>query len=437
MANVVVVGAQWGDEGKGKVVDLLSREAEVVVRFQGGNNAGHTIIVGGETTVLHLVPSGVLHPGKRCVIGNGVVIDPAVLLDEIRELRRRGYLRKESQLLMSEQAHVILPYHKALDLARERRLGGKKIGTTGRGIGPAYEDKAARLGIRMVDLIDPKILKEKLQTLLPIKNRILQKVWNTKGFEFDPLYKAYSRYGRELKKYVCDTSLFLEGQIRKKKKLLFEGAQGTLLDIDHGTYPYVTSSNTVAGAVSIGSGVGPHVIDRIIGISKAYTTRVGEGPFPSEVGGALGKRLQEVGQEFGSTTGRERRCGWLDLVALRFAVRVNGLTGLAVTKLDVLSGIDFISVCTGYRVGRRTITEVPSSPEVLRKCRPVYETFPGWDLPRKKVKRGSDLPKNLRNYLRYIEKATGVPVVLVSFGPDREETLLREKLFESPSSSPA
>ncbi|MBI4209546.1 MAG: adenylosuccinate synthase [Deltaproteobacteria bacterium] len=436
MANVVIVGAQWGDEGKGKIVDLLTEYADVVVRFQGGNNAGHTIIVDGKTTVLHLIPSGILHPKKRCVIGNGVVIDPEVLIHEMETLKKRGHFNNH-QLLISDQAHLIMPYHRALDVVREQRLGGKKIGTTGRGIGPAYEDKMARMGIRMIDLINPQVFKRKLEAVLPVKNRTLTRVWKTRGIPLEPLYQSYTRYGRVLKKYVADTSVFLEKEMARGSRLLFEGAQGTLLDIDHGTYPYVTSSNTIAGAACTGSGLGPKAIDQVVGITKAYATRVGEGPFPTEIHGAIGKRLQEVGMEFGSTTGRLRRCGWLDLVALRYAVRVNGLTALAVTKLDVLAGIESISVCVGYRVGKKIFKEMPTDALMLLRCRPIYRTFRGWDRAEKSVKRWGGLQAPLKKYLRFIEQSTGVPIILVSLGPDRSQTIVHRNPFSSPSSSPA
>ena len=430
MANVVVVGAQWGDEGKGKIVDLLTEYADIVVRFQGGNNAGHTIIVDGKTTILHLIPSGILHPKKRCVIGNGVVVDPEVLIHEIQTLKKRGYFN-DRQLLISDQTHLIMPYHRALDVVRERYLGGRKIGTTGRGIGPAYEDKMARMGIRMIDFIRPDVFKEKLKAVLPVKNRVLTRVWRSKGIPFEPFYQSYTRYGKILKKYVTDASVFLEKEMARGSSLLFEGAQGTLLDVDHGTYPYVTSSNTTAGAACTGSGLGPKAIDQVIGITKAYATRVGEGPFPTEIHGALGKRLQEIGMEYGATTGRLRRCGWLDLVALRYAVRVNGLTALAITKLDVLAGIEFILVCVGYRVGKKVFKEMPTDASLLSRCQPIYKTFRGWSPTGKKVKRLSDLSVSLKKYLKFIEQSTGVPVILVSLGPDRSQTIVHHNPFRS------
>ena len=338
MSNVAIIGAQWGDEGKGKIVDLFTHDADIIVRFQGGNNAGHTLVVNGKKTVLHLVPSGALHPNKLCVIGNGVVVDPEILIEEIDALKAQGHLQSDEQLRISEQAHVIMPYHKAIDLARERLRGKGKIGTTGRGIGPAYEDKVARIGIRFVDLLEEDTFREKLERNIEEKNFYLKAILQEKALDFNEMHDSYSRYREKLKGYVTNTGLLLDQRIRAGKRVLFEGAQGTLLDVDHGTYPYVTSSSTITGGACSGSGVGPQHIQQVIGISKAYTTRVGSGPFPTELDGPDGETLRREGAEFGATTGRSRRCGWFDAVSVRHAVRMNGLTGIALTKLDVLTG---------------------------------------------------------------------------------------------------
>lgn len=430
MSNLVILGAQWGDEGKGKIIDLLTPYVHGVVRFQGGNNAGHTLIVEGKKTVLHLLPSGILHSKKNCLIGNGVVIDPEVLLSEISSLKNKNYLKNDQQLKISDRAHVIFPYHKAIDQLRETARGNDKIGTTGRGIGPAYEDKVARRGIRMGDLIDPALLKKRLQEILPEKNLYLSRVLNGKEFNLENIYQTYSAFGEQLKKYVCDGSLFLEDQLKKKKHLLFEGAQGTSLDIDHGTYPYVTSSNTVSANACIGSGIGPKLINEVWGVSKAYTTRVGEGPFPTELNDEMGEELQKKGNEFGSTTGRPRRCGWLDLVVLKHAVRVNGLTGLVFTKLDVLSGIEKLKICVAYQLGSKRIETVPSRVEDLIACKPIYQTFKGWKEDICSARKLSQLPANTRKYLKAIEQKLKVPVVLVSTGADRKESILIKNPFK-------
>ncbi|MET0689624.1 MAG: adenylosuccinate synthase, partial [Candidatus Binatia bacterium] len=356
MANVAIIGAQWGDEGKGKVVDLFTREADIIVRFQGGNNAGHTLVVDGKKTVLHLVPSGALHADKLCVIGNGVVIDPAVLIAEIDSLKAQGHLADNGQLRISEQAHVIMPYHKAIDLARERLRGKGKIGTTGRGIGPAYEDKVARVGIRFIDLLEEDTFQEKLQRNIEEKNFYLKAILKEKPLQFDEIHESYAGYREKLKDYVTNTGFLLDQEIRAGKRVLFEGAQGTLLDVDHGTYPYVTSSSTITGGACSGSGIGPQSIQQVIGISKAYTTRVGSGPFPTEIDGPEGETLQREGEEFGATTGRSRRCGWFDAVGVRHAVRMNGMTGIALIKLDVLTGFKKIPICSAYRYNQTLIT---------------------------------------------------------------------------------
>ncbi|HSP79844.1 MAG TPA: adenylosuccinate synthase, partial [Myxococcaceae bacterium] len=384
MPNVVVVGAQWGDEGKGKVVDLLTQHAQVVVRFQGGNNAGHTLVVGGQKTVLHLIPSGILHPGKTCVIGNGVVVDPAVLVEEIDALKERGFLKDDAQLVVSDNAHVIFPWHKLVDAYREKARGGSAIGTTGRGIGPAYEDKVARRGIRVRDLLHSERLRKRIDERLPAVRDELRELCRAAGEEPPELdaagyHQEFSALGERLRPYVTDASLYLAGQVQRGARILFEGAQGTLLDVDHGTYPFVTSSNCVAGNAAVGSGLGPTTIDKVMGISKAYTTRVGGGPFPTELSDEIGDQLRKVGDEFGATTGRPRRCGWLDGVVLRYAARVNGLWGLALTKLDVLSGLKTLQICTAYELDGKRITELPGDYEDLARVKPLYETLPGWD----------------------------------------------------------
>ncbi|MFO1519683.1 MAG: adenylosuccinate synthase [bacterium] len=431
MSGLVVVGAQWGDEGKGKIVDLLTEHADGVVRFQGGNNAGHTLVVNGEKSILHLIPSGILHRNKTCVIGNGVVIDPSVCVSEIGALKKRGYLKNDGQLLISDRAHVIMPYHREIDQRREAAKGKAKIGTTGRGIGPAYEDKVARRGIRMGELVDSKLLKKRLQEILPERNLYLTKVLGGRPFSEKEVFNLYAPLGKKLKKYVCDSSHFLQNQLEKGKRLLFEGAQGTSLDVDYGTYPYVTSSNTVAAASCVGSGVGPKSISDLWGVSKAYTTRVGSGPFPTELEDDLGQFLRDKGGEYGSTTGRPRRCGWLDLVALRHAVTVNGLTGLVITKLDVLTGLKKLKVCTGYKLGSKTLQTIPSKVEDLEKCRPVYRELSGWEQDLTKLRKFGQLPKNVKTYLSFMEDYLNCPVVLVSMGPARDENILLKRPFPS------
>ncbi len=429
MPNVVVVGAQWGDEGKGKVVDLYAGQADGVVRFQGGNNAGHTLVVEGQKIILHLIPSGILHPGTVCCIGNGVVVDPRVLLEEIEGLRQSGRWPGDDHLVVSPSAHVILPCHRALDLAREARAGRRQIGTTGRGIGPCYEDKASRRGIRVADLLDPSGLRIKIEALLDEKNALLEHLG---AAPLDPaeVVDELVAAGDRLRPFVGDVTDRVNAWTREGRRVLFEGAQGTLLDIDHGTYPFVTSSNTTAGAVCTGTGLPPRDIHAVIGITKAYTTRVGRGPFPTELRDELGDRLREQGGEFGSTTGRPRRCGWLDLVSLRTACRLNGLTALAVTKLDVLQGLREVRVCTAYRLDGRTIDHVPARAEDLERCEPVYETLPGWEDGIGEARRPQDLPSNARRYLEYVERATGCPVILASVGPDREQTVEFRGPFE-------
>jgi len=428
VANLVIIGTQWGDEGKGKVVDLLAEFAEAVVRFQGGNNAGHTLVVNNEQFICHLIPSGILQK-KLCLIGNGVVVDPEVLLEEIDFLTSKGVAAGPDLIKISDRAHMIMPYHRAVDHAREIKKGDKKIGTTGRGIGPTYEDKATRRGIRFVDLLDPKTFEEKLRTILDEKNFYLKNYLGADTLAPEPILAQYAGYAERLGPYVADVSLILAGLVAEGRQVLFEGAQGTHLDIDHGTYPYVTSSNTVAGNACCGSGIGPRAISDVIGIVKAYTTRVGHGPFPSELLDAIGDRIQEKGAEFGATTGRRRRCGWLDAVILRNAARLNSLTGLAITKLDILGGLDEVKICTRYEVGGRTIEEFPASLDTLAACRPVYETLPGWREDISGARNYDDLPTNARRYIERIAALVGVPLQIVSVGPGRDQTIVLENPF--------
>jgi adenylosuccinate synthase len=420
MANVVIVGAQWGDEGKGKIVDLLTQYADLVVRFQGGNNAGHTIVLKGEKFVVHLIPSGILYENKKCIIGNGVVLDPAVLIGEIDEIKKRGYFKDDSQLMISEGTHLILPYHRRIDVAREKTF---KIGTTGRGIGPAYEDKVVRCGIRVVDLIDEKVFREKLEANLIQKNIYLTQVLKDKSFEFSKIFDEYLQYKNRLEKYVKNTSLILHEEIQKGKHVLFEGAQGALLDIDHGTYPYVTASNTVAGNACAGSGIGPTMINSVIGIAKAYTTRVGEGPFPTELQDELGEKIRQRGGEYGATTGRPRRCGWFDSVVVNHSIRVNGIREIVITKLDVLNDFDTIKICVGYRADGKVFYHVPSDLEILKHSEPVYEEMRGWKTEIKGVRNFKDLPKNAKRYLKRIQKLIGTKITMISVGSERDETV--------------
>jgi adenylosuccinate synthase len=429
MSNVAIIGAQWGDEGKGKIVDLFTQDADVIVRYQGGNNAGHTLVVNGKKTILHLVPSGALHADKLCVIGNGVVVDPEVLIEEIAALQAQGHLLGDHQLRISEQAHVIMPYHKLIDQARERLRGEGMIGTTGRGIGPAYEDKVARVGIRFVDLLEEDTFREKLERNIQEKNIYIKAILKEKALDFDEIHKSYSGYRERLKCYVTNTGLLLDQQIRAGKRVLFEGAQGTLLDVDHGTYPYVTSSSTITGGACSGSGVGPQHIQQVIGISKAYTTRVGSGPFPTELHGPEGETLRREGAEFGATTGRSRRCGWFDAVGVRHAVRMNGLSGIALTKLDVLTGFKKIPICKAYRYNGKTIDEYPASSKVMQGAEPVYEELDGWNERLDDVRKFADLPAAVQKYVRRIEQVIGTEIILVSVGPGREQTILLRNPF--------
>jgi adenylosuccinate synthase len=436
LANIIVIGMQWGDEGKGKIIDLLTEFAQVVVRFQGGNNAGHTVVVGQQKVILHLIPSGALYPQKRCVIGNGVVVDPQVLLAEVDELQKLGYFQADDQLLLSEDAHLIMPYHRRMDVARERMKGEGKIGTTGRGIGPAYEDKVAREGIRVGDIVHEKLFRGKLEARLAVKNHYLETCLHEKGFDLEAIFQEYSGYGKRLKKYVTDISVFIDEQIREGRHILLEGAQGTHLDIDHGTYPFVTSSNTVAGGACTGAGIGPTKITEVIGVSKAYTTRVGGGPFPTELKDAVGERIRERGKEFGATTGRPRRCGWLDIPLLLDAIRLNGLTGIALTKMDVLNEFDVIKICTAYQFRNKLCTKVPSAVEDLEECEPLYEEIPGWKQELRDIRHFRDLPPKAQDYVRRIEELTATEVMVVSVGERREETILRRNPFDRGSRPP-
>ena len=431
MANVVVIGTQWGDEGKGKVVDLLTEKADCVVRFQGGNNAGHTLVVEGRQFIFHLIPSGILHPGKTCMIGNGVVIDPTVLIREMKNLVAHDVPVTPANLVVSRYAHVIMPYHRLLDVARENRKGSRKIGTTGRGIGPCYEDKVARNGIRVHDLLDPKTLRGKIENSLEEKNFLLTNFFGEKPLDPLSIEEEYLAYGEALAPFADSVSERLEDAGRKGLSILFEGAQGTHLDIDHGTYPFVTSSNTVAGNACCGSGIGPDRIDRVVGVVKAYTTRVGEGPFPTELDNETGEMIRQTGGEFGATTGRPRRCGWLDMVVVRTSTRLNGLSGLAVTKLDVLTGLPELRIAVSYQRGGQTLTAVPPELNVLRECSPTYEEFPGWEESLRGIRRFEDLPSNTRRYLDAVEEIAGIPIEVVSVGPGRDETIIRQHPFRS------
>ena len=428
MANIVIVGTQWGDEGKGKIVDLLAEYADMVVRFQGGNNAGHTMVVDGEQFISHLVPSGILQ-GKTCIIGNGMVVDPEVLISEIDYLIKKGIDVSPEKLKISEKAHIIMPYHKKMDAAREAANRKQRIGTTGRGIGPCYEDKASRRGIRFVDLIDAELFAEKVKSAAEEKNFTLNQFYGAEGVSADEIISEHAGYRDRLSPYVADISVFLDNKVREGGQVLFEGAQGTHLDIDHGTYPYVTSSNTVSGNACCGAGVGPKQITDVTGIAKAYTTRVGQGPFPTELFDEIGEQIQQKGAEFGATTGRKRRCGWLDTVILRNAVRLNSLTGLAITKLDVLGGLDEIKICTGYTCRGRSIPEFPANLKILSDCEPVYETLPGWSEDISGIRSYAELPENTKAYLKRIEALTETPIDIISVGPGRKETIVLKNSF--------
>ncbi len=421
MPAIVLLGAQWGDEGKGKATDLLGDKVKYVVRYQGGNNAGHTVVIGDDKYALHLLPSGILTPSCIPVIGNGVVIDPAVLLEEIRGLNERGV--DTSKLRISTNAHLITPYHRTIDKVSERFLGKSKIGTTGRGIGPAYADKINRIGIRIQDLFDTSILRQKLEGALRDKNQVLIKVFNRKGIEVDDVLAEYLEYAEILKPYVTDTSLLLNQALDKGEVVLLEGSQGTLLDVDHGTYPFVTSSNPTAGGASTGSGIGPTKISRVIGIVKAYTTRVGSGPFPTELFDEDGEKLRSIGGEFGTTTGRSRRTGWYDALIARYAVRINGLTDFFLTKLDVLTGWEKIPVCVAYEIDGKRVEELPSSQTDFHHAKPIYEYLPGWSEDISGAKELKDLPTNARAYVKYLEEISGAPMSAIGVGPSRDQTI--------------
>jgi adenylosuccinate synthase len=428
MPAVVLLGAQWGDEGKGKATDLLGDQVDYVVRYQGGNNAGHTVVIGDQKYALHLLPSGILSPNVVPVIGNGVVIDPAVLLTEIKGLNERGI--NTSKLKVSTNAHLITPYHRTIDKVSERFLGKSKIGTTGRGIGPAYADKINRIGIRVQDLFDQSILKQKIEAALHDKNQILVKVFNRKGITVEEVINEYLGYAEILKPYVTDTSLLLDQALQQGKVVLLEGSQGTLLDVDHGTYPFVTSSNPTAGGASTGSGIGPTKITRVIGILKAYTTRVGSGPFPTELFDEDGEALRKIGGEVGVTTGRNRRCGWFDAPIARYAVRVNGLTDFFLTKLDVLTGWEKIPVCVAYEIDGKRVEELPASQSDFHHAKPIYEYLPGWKENISKAKSVADLPKNAQEYVKFLEKISGAPMSAIGVGPGRDETIVVRDLIK-------
>ncbi len=422
MPAIVLLGAQWGDEGKGKATDILGDKVKYVVRYQGGNNAGHTVVIGDQKYALHLLPSGILTPSCIPVIGNGVVIDPAVLLEEIRGLNERGV--DTSNLKISTNAHLITPYHRTIDKVSERFLGKSKIGTTGRGIGPAYADKINRIGIRVQDLFDPSILRQKIEGAFRDKNQVLIKVFNRKGIEVDDVLKEYLEYAEILRPYVVDTSLLLNQALEKGEIVLLEGSQGTLLDVDHGTYPFVTSSNPTAGGASTGSGIGPTKITRVIGILKAYTTRVGSGPFPTELFDEDGEKLRSIGGEVGVTTGRARRCGWFDAPIARYAVRINGLTDFFLTKLDVLTGWEKIPVCVAYEIDGKRVEELPASQSDFHHAKPIYEYLPGWSEDISQAKTFADLPVNAQNYIKFLEEISGAPMSAIGVGPGRDQTIV-------------
>lgn len=422
MSNVVVVGSQWGDEGKGKIVDFLAKDADIIVRYQGGDNAGHTIVVGDEKFIFHLIPSGILYPDKKCVIGNGVVLSPRVLLDEIDNLRNRGIYVGDN-LLISDRAHLIMPYHPLIESFDENKRGIKKIGTTGKGIGPAYMDKAGRLGIRVGDLLDFNVFIEKLDLNLPIKARLLNESNDWINSMRSTIINDYETYAEKIKPYVTDTSLFVYEAIKSDKRIIFESAQGTLLDIDVGTYPYCTSSNSISGGVCTGLGISPTMIDKVLGIAKAYTTRVGSGPFPTEMPPELDEEIRQKGQEFGATTGRPRRCGWFDAVAVRYSARINGFSSIAITKLDVLDELDKINICIGYRYKGEIIKNFPSQLSVLEKVEPIYEQVDGWQTKTSEIRNYDDLPKNARKYVERISELLDLKVDFIAVGPKRDQII--------------
>ena len=430
LANVVVIGAQWGDEGKGKITDLLSGSADVVVRYQGGVNAGHTVVVDNQTFKLHLIPSGILYPDTECIIGSGTVIDPRILIEELDQLESLKISTKN--LMISQTAHVTMPYHRLLDQASEEQRGSQKIGTTGRGIGPTYADKSERTGIRIIDLMETESLPDQLRWTISNKNVILEKLYNLPPLDPEAVIEEYLQYAERLRPHVVDASLKIYAAVQDRRNILFEGAQGTLLDLDHGTYPYVTSSNPVAGGACVGTGVGPTMIDRVIGVAKAYTTRVGEGPFPTEMVDGIGQVLCDRGAEFGTTTGRQRRCGWFDAVIGRYAVRINGLDCLAITKLDVLDGLDEIKVCIAYDIDGERCEHFPSSARTFARCEPIYETVPGWKESTADCRKLEDLPQTALDYLKFLAELMKVPIAIVSLGASRDQTIIVEDPIHGP-----
>ncbi|WP_042478417.1 adenylosuccinate synthase [Bacillus ndiopicus] len=428
MTSIVVVGTQWGDEGKGKITDFLSKQADVIARFAGGDNAGHTIKIGEETYKLHLIPSGIFYKEKTSVIGNGLVVNPKSLVTELKGLQARGI--DTSNLRISNRAHVILPYHIQQDIVEEESRGDQKIGTTAKGIGPCYQDKIARIGIRMADLLDKGIFEQKLRENIALKNRLFEKLYEVEGVNFDDIFEEYFTYGQELAQYVTDTSKILNDVLDEGGKVLFEGAQGVMLDIDQGTYPYVTSSNPVAGGVAIGAGVGPNYVSRVVGVCKAYTSRVGDGPFPTELHDDIGQQIREVGREYGTTTGRPRRVGWFDSVVVRHSRRVSGITDLALNSIDVLSGLETVKICTAYDYNGEIITEYPANLHIIEQCKPIYEELPGWSEDITAVRTLEELPENARRYVERILELTNINLMTFSVGPAREQTNIVANIWD-------
>lgn len=429
MSSVVVVGTQWGDEGKGKITDFLSKQAEVVARYQGGDNAGHTIVFNDTKYKLHLIPSGIFYSDKTCVIGNGMVVNPKSLVTELAYLHERGV--STDNLRISNRAHVILPYHQLQDKLEEDAKGDAKVGTTLKGIGPCYMDKAARIGIRIADLLDKEVFAEKLKTVLAIKNRMFVKMYEVDAIEFDDIFEEYYAYGQQFAKYVCDTSVVLNNALDEEQKVLFEGAQGVLLDIDHGTYPFVTSSNAASGGVSSGAGIGPSKIHHVVGVCKAYTSRVGDGPFPTQLDDEIGHTIREVGKEYGTTTGRPRRVGWFDSVVVRHSRRVSGITDLCLNSIDVLTGLETLKICTAYEFEGKLLDEYPPNFRVLEQCKPVFEELPGWTEDITGIRKFEDLPVNAQNYVKRIEAMTGIELLTFSVGPAREQTVILRDIYEA------
>ncbi|WP_114165079.1 adenylosuccinate synthase [Exiguobacterium sp. TNDT2] len=429
MSSVVVVGTQWGDEGKGKITDFLSKQAEVVARYQGGDNAGHTIVFNDTKYKLHLIPSGIFYSDKTCVIGNGMVVNPKSLVTELAYLHERGV--STDNLRISNRAHVILPYHQLQDKLEEDAKGDAKVGTTLKGIGPCYMDKAARIGIRIADLLDKEVFAEKLKTVLAIKNRMFVKMYEVDAIEFDDIFEEYYAYGQQFAKYVCDTSVVLNNALDEEQKVLFEGAQGVLLDIDHGTYPFVTSSNAASGGVSSGAGIGPSKIHHVVGVCKAYTSRVGDGPFPTQLDDEIGHTIREVGKEYGTTTGRPRRVGWFDSVVVRHSRRVSGITDLCLNSIDVLTGLETLKICTAYEFEGKLLDEYPPNFRMLEQCKPVFEELPGWTEDITGIRQFEDLPVNAQNYVKRIEALTGIELLTFSVGPAREQTVILRDIYEA------